>query len=82
MRNLSIYTGSFKQKVAANDFEYYDVESGIPDDRWGRVYITCNNNTINRTARLATNNVGSFQIYCGNNTKSAVNISGYWLWIG
>ena len=81
VRNLSIYTGSFSKKVAAKDFEYYDVNSGIPD-RWGRVYVTCNNNTINRTARLATNDVGSFQIFCQNNTNSAVNISGYWLWIG
>ena len=82
VRNFSIYMGRFSKKVAAKDFEYYDVEKGIPDDRKGYVYVTCNNNTINRTARLATNDEGSFQIYCQNNTSSAGKIFGYWLWIG
>ena len=82
VRNFSIYMGRFSKKVAAKDFEYYDVEKGIPDDRKGYVYVTCNNNTINRTARLATNDVGGFQIYCQNNTSSAGKIFGYWLWIG
>lgn len=80
--NVSIYTGSFSKSVGANDYEYIDVS--IPIEKWGRVYISCNNNTIYRDARLATNNTtnGEFQIYCYNGTKTKVTISGYWLYIG
>ena len=82
VRNLAIYMGYFSQKVGAKDSKYYDVKSGIPKDRKGHVYITCNNNTIYRTARLDDNKAGSFRICCINDTSSAVNIGGYWLWIG
>lgn len=82
VRNLAIYMGYFSQKVGAKDSKYYDVKSGIPKDRKGHVYITCNNNIINRTARLNDNKAGSFRICCINDTNTAKNIGGYWLWIG
>lgn len=82
VRNLAIYMGYFSQKVGAKDSKYYDVKSGIPKDRKGYVYITCSNNTIYRTARLDDNKAGSFRICCINDTSSAKNIVGYWLWIG
>ena len=82
VRNFAIYMGHFEKKVGAKDSKYYDVKSGIPKDRKGNVYISCNNNTIHRTARLNDNKAGSFRIFCINDTNSAVNIVGYWLWIG
>lgn len=82
VRNLAIYMGYFSQKVGAKGSKYYDVKSGIPKDRKGHVYISCNNNTIYRTARLDDNKAGSFRICCINDTNSAVHIGGYWLWIG
>ena len=82
VRNYAIYLGWFEKKVAANDSKYFYVKSGFPNDRKGQVYVTCNYDNINTTARCIRNDVGSFQIYCANNTKITRTIFGYWLWIG
>lgn len=82
VRNYAIYLGWFEKKVAAKNSTYFYVKSGFPNDRKGQVYVTCNYDNINTTARCIRNDVGSFQIYCENNTKIARTIFGYWLWIG
>jgi len=80
--NLSIYTGYFNKSVGANDYEYIDIN--LPIAREGRIFVGCNNNTLNRDARLATNESknGYFQIWCYNGTKTKANIAGYWVYIG